>query len=139
MTKTIAKFSNGFKDEYKGARDVRAAWMITNKATGEVLASGHSLDRANAQKTADGNVRFVAAALTDHRIVDVPTRSRAYPVEYKRSQIKQARALSLLDDAPKGKLSPAQLWGLTCDRLRAYSLEALAAKRAAVNVEVIDI
>ena len=45
-----AKFSNGFTDTYKGTRDVKAAWMITNKATGEVINSGHSLDRVRAQK-----------------------------------------------------------------------------------------
>ncbi len=48
----IAKFSNGHTDQYKGARDVRAAWMITEKETGRVVASGHSLSRANAEKTA---------------------------------------------------------------------------------------
>ncbi len=52
----IAKFSNGFKDEYKGQRDVRAAWMITRKSDGKVLASGHSLDRAKAAKTAAGKL-----------------------------------------------------------------------------------
>ena len=51
---TQATFSNGFTDTYKGHRAVKAAWMITNKATGEVVASGHSLDRAKAAKTAQG-------------------------------------------------------------------------------------
>ena len=51
---TEATFSNGFTDTYKGYRDVKAAWMITNKATGEVIASGHSLDRVKAAKTSQG-------------------------------------------------------------------------------------
>ena len=51
-----AKFSNGFIDTYKGKRDVRAAWMITNRETGKVLMSGHSLDAARAQQTAEGNL-----------------------------------------------------------------------------------
>ena len=51
-----ATFSNGFTDTYKGRRDVRAAWMITHRQTGEVLMSGHSLDADRAQKTAEGNV-----------------------------------------------------------------------------------
>lgn len=51
-----AIFSNGHKDTYKGARDVRAAWMLTHKETGKVIASGHSLDREKAEKTARGTI-----------------------------------------------------------------------------------
>lgn len=53
-----AKFSNGHTDVYKGTREVKAAWMITNATTGEVYMSGHSLDRAKAQKTAEGNTSY---------------------------------------------------------------------------------
>lgn len=52
----VAKFSNGHTDTYKGTRAVKAAWMICDKATGEVVASGHSKDRSAAAKTARGNV-----------------------------------------------------------------------------------
>lgn len=55
MNKT-ATFSNGHVDTYKGSRPVAAAWMITEKATGKVYASGHSLTREHAEKTARGNV-----------------------------------------------------------------------------------
>lgn len=60
MTKATitAKFSNGHTDAYKGTRDVKAAWAIILKSTGEVLMSGHSLDRAKAQKTAEGNTGY---------------------------------------------------------------------------------
>ncbi len=51
---TTATFSNGFTDTYKGTRPVKAAWMVTNTATGKVLASGHSLDIIKARKTAEG-------------------------------------------------------------------------------------
>ena len=51
-----ATFSNGFNDTYKGARDVRAAWMVTEIETGRIVASGHSLSRANADKTARGSI-----------------------------------------------------------------------------------
>lgn len=51
-----AIFSNGFKDTYKGARDVRAAWMVTEIETGRIVASGHSLSRTNADKTARGSI-----------------------------------------------------------------------------------
>lgn len=52
----IATFSNGYTDEYKGKRDVKAAWMIVRKSDGEVLMSGHSLDKARAEKTARSSV-----------------------------------------------------------------------------------
>lgn len=51
MTK-VARFSNGHTDEYKGERDVRAAWMIVRKSDGRVLMSGHSLDLPKAHRTA---------------------------------------------------------------------------------------
>jgi hypothetical protein len=55
-----ATFSNGFTDTYKGHRDVKAAWMITEKSTGQVIASGHSLDFEKASKTAASNIPTVA-------------------------------------------------------------------------------
>jgi hypothetical protein len=60
MAKQIktATFSNGTQDVYKGTRPVTAAWAIINKATGEILNSGHSLDAAKAQKTAEGSTRY---------------------------------------------------------------------------------
>lgn len=51
-----AVFSNGHTDTYKGSRAVTAAWMITEKETGRIVASGHSLDREKAAKTAAGNI-----------------------------------------------------------------------------------
>jgi hypothetical protein len=55
-----ATFSNGFTDTYKGTRPVKAAWMVTDKATGEVLSSGHSLDIVKARKTAEGTAALCA-------------------------------------------------------------------------------
>ena len=52
---TTAIFSNGYTDTYKGNRPVKAAWAIIRKDDGKVLMSGHSLDRAKAEKTAHGN------------------------------------------------------------------------------------
>lgn len=51
-----ATFSNGHTDTYKGKRDVRAAWMITRNDTGEVVMSGHSVDRKRAEGTARNNI-----------------------------------------------------------------------------------
>jgi hypothetical protein len=58
MAFKTATFSNGTQDTYKGTRPVTAAWAIINKATGEILMSGHSLDEAKARKTAEGNSRY---------------------------------------------------------------------------------
>lgn len=66
-----AKFSNGHQDTYKGNRDVRAAWAIIDRKTGETLNSGHSLDRARAEKTAAGNVRYISSEM---RAFSVPQR-----------------------------------------------------------------
>lgn len=54
-----ATFSTGFKDAYKGSRDVKAAWAIIHTETGKVLKSGHSLDAVKARKTAEGNLQYV--------------------------------------------------------------------------------
>lgn len=84
---TNATFSNGFTDTYKGTRAVKAAWMITSKATGKVLASGHSLDRAKACKTAEGKRRELFG-LTDLPQFDVPSRLYAganYAYLYRRA------------------------------------------------------
>ena len=70
MTST-ATFSNGYTDTYKGNRDVKAAWAIIRKATGEIVASGHSLDADKAFKTATGNIRTYFAR---GEAVDRPSR-----------------------------------------------------------------
>ncbi len=51
-----AIFSNGFSDTYQGNRDVKAAWMVVDSRTGEVVASGHSLTRIAATKTSSASV-----------------------------------------------------------------------------------
>lgn len=53
-----ATFSNGHTDTYKGTREVKAAWALIRKDTGETLASGHSLDMAKARKTAEGKIGY---------------------------------------------------------------------------------
>lgn len=50
MGKITATFSNGHTDTYQGKRDVKAAWMIVFPDGG--IESGHSIDRARAEKTA---------------------------------------------------------------------------------------
>lgn len=116
---TIAKFSNGFTDTYKGHRDVKAAWMVTNKSTGEVLASGHSLDKARAEKTARGNMSSLPTGFG----AILPT--RAYPnVE------KCLRACGY-----NGNRSTAAMmrWA------REQNAERLAKIEAAHKIEIIDL
>lgn len=96
MTKT-AIFSNGFKDEYKGKRDVKAAWMIVEIETGDVVASGHSLTMKAAESTskghyvtrkhhqikADGAMKDFAMRL-DMSVDKLMRNQRAENVEYKK-------------------------------------------------------
>lgn len=119
-----ATFSNGFIDTYKGDRAVKAAWAIIDRATGKVLSSGHSLDRAKAQKTAEGNLRNTKVPGVDH--LGYAYTGRAMPGYY----AKQAR----------------QYYGWTGngDRaalafLKAHNAEITARKHAAVIIEVIDL
>jgi hypothetical protein len=58
----VSKFSNGHTDKYQGKRNVEAAWMITEIATGRVVGTGHSLTKELAAKTAAGNMPRVAWA-----------------------------------------------------------------------------
>lgn len=60
MTRIIAVFSNGHTDEYQGQRNVTAAWMVTEKETGKVIASGHSLCRIRAAKTGRSAIPRIA-------------------------------------------------------------------------------
>lgn len=43
--KITASFSNGFTREYKGDRNVKAAWSIMNKETKETIMSGFSMTK----------------------------------------------------------------------------------------------
>ena len=55
---------------YKGKRDVKAAWAIISRETGNILASGHSMDATKAQKTAEGNLRLTVRS--DSRSIELP-------------------------------------------------------------------
>ena len=44
-TKIVASFSNGFTRQYKGDRNVKAAWAIINKDTNVTIISGFSMTR----------------------------------------------------------------------------------------------
>lgn len=98
MTNLTAKFSNGFEDTYKGKRDIKAAWMITDRETGEVIASGHSLNRECAEKTA----KSTASNLAPNK-VGMPTgRGYAWSMSLCKSMVKSLRSVGA-GDRLKGK------------------------------------
>lgn len=107
-----ATFSNGFTDTYKGQRDVRAAWAIIRTSDNVTINSGHSLDRAKAAKTADGNLQQVwferDFGLTDHPLRYV---KGAYP--HSSSKVKR--------------------------EAKAYNAERLAFIRSLVRIEIVDL
>lgn len=53
-------FSNGQKDIYKGKRDIKAGWQVTFPNGG--TASGHSYDKAAAEKTARSHISMNSPA-----------------------------------------------------------------------------
>ncbi len=89
MTKTIAKFSNGFKDKYNGKRNVKAAWAIIKIATNETINSGHSLDKETAQRTGTNTLRqwnYNPYTYIGHRC----PRYMCSPMEWQRRAIEEA-------------------------------------------------
>jgi hypothetical protein len=132
MNKIVARFSNGFEDEYKGSRAVKAAWMIVRKSDGEVVGSGHSLDRARAAKTADGNLMYLGSALgvdwDSFPKFDVPQRLWAganYSYLYK-------SAAEHGYDGP-AKIHSYKKWA------SAKNAERKAAIAAAARIEIVDL
>lgn len=119
-----ATFSNGHVDVYKGKRAVRAAWMITAKADGRVLASGHSIDRRAAEKTAAG-------AVVEHHDAGPGLSPIWYPRGHTAGHIaarmRSARAAGFTGT---GK---ADRW------VAARNAERKAARDASVVIEIIDL
>ena len=119
-----AIFSNGFTDIYKGDRAVKAAWAIIDRATGEVINSGHSLDRLKAQKTAEGNLRNTKVPGVDH--LGYAYTGRAMPGYH------AGQARNYYGWTGKGDRAALAF-------LKAHNADITARKRAAVTIEVIDL
>jgi hypothetical protein len=117
----IAEFSNGHRDAYKGSRPVAAAWAIIDKATGRTLASGHSLTRAKAAKTAEGNAAHLFEGLSP---VWAP---RGYTIAH--HQIR-ARAAKGAGWDGKGKADAF---------IRAENARRAEARRALYTLEIVDL
>lgn len=136
MTKIVATFSNGHTDTYNGDRPVKAAWAIIERATGRVVNSGHSLDRAKAQKTAEGNVALcVSLDWKAFPAFTLPRSAQYVSGEWGKILCKQVREAGLADDVPVGKLTVRDAF----NRAKAANERRNAAKRALVTVEVIDL
>ncbi|WP_412507788.1 hypothetical protein [Roseovarius sp. SYSU LYC5161] len=114
-----ATFSNGYEETYKGNRAVKAAWAVIRKSDGKVIASGHSLDRAKAAKTAQGAMSEKAHGFGPLR----PT--RAYP-----GWEKPLRRHGY--DGPKATAAMTR-WA------REQNAERLARIAAAHTIEIIDL
>lgn len=125
----VAKFSNGFEDTYKGKRAVKAAWAIIRKADGEVLNSGHSLDRVKAEKTARANMAYAG---TDTGVnmpkLDVPQRLYA-----------GANYGYLFDTAAKHGFTGKRSMSAYKAFAKAHNAKRQALIEAAVTIEIVDL
>lgn len=131
-----ATFSNGFADTYKGDRAVKAAWAIIDRATGKVLNSGHSLDRAKAQKTAEGNVaNTVSLSHDEYPSFHLPRSAQYLFGESAKYLVQRVRETGLANDLPVGKLTVREAF----KRAKAANERRTAAKRVLVTIEVIDL
>lgn len=131
-----AKFSNGHVDVYKGDRPVKAAWMIVDRATGEVLNSGHSLDRAKAQKTAEGNIaQCVRLSHDEYPAFHLPRSVQMLGGEAAKYLVQYVRKAGLAEDVPVGQLKAIEAF----KRAKAANERRNAAQRAKVTIEVIDL
>ena len=125
MNKIVATFSNGFTDEYKGKRAVKAAWMITEKATGKVLNSGHSQDFATARKTAENSYEFC---------VSIEGRLRFFTGN---RQYRTADTYRRMFDELRAHGVPCASVHNAFKVAEAYNAETRAMKRALVEIEVV--
>jgi hypothetical protein len=119
-----AEFSNGHTDTYKGSRPVKAAWMITDRESGKVLASGHSLDLAKARKTAEGNVAENHAAGAGNLPIWNP---RGHTIAHLKLRRDAARA-----NGWDGKGKPDAF-------IKRINAERKAARDASVIIEIIEL
>ena len=140
MTKTTitAKFSNGHTTEYKGTRAVKAAWLITCKATGEVMAKGYSMDEGKALRTAEGKCSDIGHSLG----VDLPNfywvpRALKFlsTSQLRNHLIKRVRKTGLADHIEQGKLTSIKAFKIAKDATKAYNQAA----RAAAKIEIVNL
>jgi len=132
MAKAIktAVFSDGTRDEYRGHRDVTAAWAIFDKESGKVLASGHSLDRVRATKTAEGNVADVVRC--DLPSFHLPASVMRWTPPATRYTAEALRAAGLLEDGPA---KPHAIFRAA----KAANAARREAQRARVRIEIVDL
>ena len=122
----IATFKNGHKDVYKGKRPVKAAWAIIDRESGEVLCSGHSLDREKALKTAEGNCQFKGGRPGDPMAITMGPQSKKWPPFIKHAAEWGRKA------GWDGKGSVIKWW-------EARNAEVRALRRSRVTIEIIDL
>ena len=103
-SKKIAIFSNGFTREYKGDRNVKAAWAIINKDTSEVILSGFSMGTAAAEGSARNRRKECYCIFEDGDKYKYPhdMRGRCYPWRLEKQYKKENRErLAIIDSKVK--------------------------------------
>ena len=99
-SKKIAIFSNGFTREYKGDRNVKAAWAIINKDTNEAILSGFSMRTATAEGSARNRRKECYCIFDDGHKYKYPhdMRGRRYPWRLEKQYKKENRErLAIID------------------------------------------
>lgn len=127
-----ATFSNGYTDTYKGDRNVTAAWMVIDRKTGKVVGSGHSLDKARAEKTAQGHLRHVSFDDIEGSYY-LPRAASYMTKEYAKSLLASLRKHG---DWPEGLKATTRSVFIAAQQV---NKAAAAAKRERCIIEVIEI
>lgn len=141
MAHKVAIFSDGTKDVYKGNRDVKAAWAIFNKETGELLLSGHSLDRVRAEKTARNNVSYIASdvGVDGFHIRITNAALNINHINYIKSEVKLFRKMGFLDDYEVGKHKISKLYDAGIAKAKEYNQNRKSEILSRVRIEIVDI
>ena len=124
-----ATFSNGTVDTYKGKRDVKAAWAIF--MNGDVVASGHSLDRAKARKTAETKAPEVMMAN-----ISEDQKAAMTPFTYSPAQVKGTGREFVAKVAKEAK---ALGFASHKEQYDAYRADIAKAVQEHVTIEIVDI
>ena len=125
-----ATFSNGYSRTYKGHREVRAAWMLADKETGETVRSGFSMDGEKARKTAEG---YGPGAAGCRKQYHVPHSAAAMPEAWARNLLCAMKQNGHWKEGTKA--TRRTIWNAA----RQANAQASASWRDRVSVEVVTL
>lgn len=92
---TTSIFSNGFKDTYKGNRNVTAAWAIFNKESGDCVVSGHSLNLKCANAT--GKANMTVHSIPTGRLLKFYNKSTLAKIKTENSEFIKTNRLEVIE------------------------------------------